>query len=119
MAPAALASARGRCGSFPRWTVGWACKAWTDAAGRTIELAEFHGALMISGFLGTVISLERAVAIGRWWAYSAPALSGIAAVTLIVGAPVLAGGIFLLAGIPSHFSFRLHRRVNPRCSRSF
>ena len=65
----------------------------------TIELAEFHGALMISGFLGTVISLERAVAIGRWWAYSAPVLSGIAAVTLIVGAPVLAGGMFLLAGI--------------------
>src|SRR3972149_1925569 len=62
-------------------------------------LAEFHGALMISGFLGTVISLERAVAIGRWWAYRAPALSGIAAVTLIIGAPVLAGGMFLLAGI--------------------
>jgi len=29
-------------------------------------LAEFHGALMISGFLGTVMTLERAVAIGRW-----------------------------------------------------
>ena len=27
--------------------------------------AEFHSALMISGFLGTVISLERAVAIGQ------------------------------------------------------
>ena len=38
-------------------------------------LAEFHGALMISGFLGTLISLERSVAIGRWWAYTAPALS--------------------------------------------
>jgi len=67
--------------------------------GGTPALAEFHGALMISGFLGTVISLERAVAIGRWWAYLAPALSAIGAVALVVGAPVFASGIFLLAGI--------------------
>jgi hypothetical protein len=62
-------------------------------------LSEFHGALMISGFLGTLISLERAVAIGRWWAYAAPAVSAIGAVTLIAGAPILASGAFLLAGI--------------------
>lgn len=61
--------------------------------------AEFHGALMISGFLGTVISLERAVAIGRWWAYTAPALSAIGAVLLIAGVPGFAAGVFLLAGI--------------------
>jgi hypothetical protein len=61
--------------------------------------AELHAALMISGFLGTVISLERAVAIGRWWAYAAPALSAIGAATLIVGAPAFASGAFLLAGI--------------------
>jgi hypothetical protein len=67
--------------------------------GDTLALAEFHGALMISGFLGTVISLERAVAIGRWWGYAAPALSAIGAAALIVGAPVFAGGAFLLAGI--------------------
>ena len=62
-------------------------------------VAEFHGALMISGFLGTLISLERAVAIGRWWTYAAPALSAIGAVALAVGAPVFASGVFLLAGI--------------------
>jgi hypothetical protein len=62
-------------------------------------LAEFHGTLMISGFLGTVISLERAVAIGRWWSYAAPTLSAIGAVALVVGAPVFASGAFLLAGI--------------------
>ena len=60
-------------------------------------LAEFHGALMISGFLGTLISLERSVAIGRWWAYTAPALSAIGAVVLIVGTPAFAGYSFLLA----------------------
>ena len=67
-------------------------------------LAEFHGALMISGFLGTVISLERAVAIGRWWAYAAPALSAIGAVALIVGAPAFASGAFLLVGIGLTFN---------------
>src|SRR5262245_50372842 len=40
-------------------------------------LAEFHGALMISGFLGTVIGIERAVAIGPWWAYLAPLCSAV------------------------------------------
>src|SRR5512139_419981 len=64
-----------------------------------VELAAFHGALMISGFLGTVITLERAVAIGRWWAYAAPVLAAVAAGALVVGAPVMAGAIFLLAGI--------------------
>ena len=67
--------------------------------GGELVLAEFHGALMISGFLGTVISLERAVAIGRWWAYAAPVLSAIGAVALIAGAPVFASGAFLLAGV--------------------
>ncbi len=45
----------------------------------------WHGALMASAFFGTLIALERAVAIGRGWAYLAPAASG-------------AGGLVLLAG---------------------
>jgi len=67
--------------------------------GGTPAAAELHGAMMISGFLGTVICLERAVAIGRWWAYAAPMLSAIGAVALIVDAPVFASGAFLLASI--------------------
>ena len=67
-------------------------------------LTAFHGPLMISGFLGTVISIERAVAIGRWWAYAAPALSAVGAVALIVGVPVFASGAFLLAGIALTFN---------------
>jgi hypothetical protein len=61
-------------------------------------LAEFHGALMISGFLGTLISLERSVAIGRWWAYTAPALSAAGAIALIAEKPTFASSAFLLAG---------------------
>jgi hypothetical protein len=43
--------------------------------------AEEHGVLMALGFLGTVISLERAVALGRPWAFAAPALAGLLATT--------------------------------------
>jgi hypothetical protein len=32
-----------------------------------------HGPLMVSGFLGTLISLERAVALGRRWPMACPA----------------------------------------------
>ena len=54
-----------------------------------------HGAVMVSGFLGTVIGLERAVALGRPWAYLAPLGAGLG------GAAVLSGiaipGLFLMA----------------------
>jgi hypothetical protein len=60
--------------------------------------AELHGALMISGFLGTLISLERAVALGRWWAYAAPMLSAAGAVALLAGTPRLGAAAFIAAG---------------------
>ncbi len=44
-----------------------------------------HGPLMVSGFLGTVIALERAVALGRLWAYAAPLASGLGGVCLLLG----------------------------------
>ena len=53
------------------------------------RLIGVHGALMVGGFFGTVIALERAVALGNRWPYVAPLLSGIAAVAMIAGAPTL------------------------------
>ena len=44
-----------------------------------------HGALMVSAFLGTVISLERAVALDRLWAYAAPLCAGIGGVLILAG----------------------------------
>ena len=57
-----------------------------DAMTRLIGV---HGALMMGGFFGTVIALERAVALGMHWPYAAPLLSGLGAVALIAGAPPL------------------------------
>lgn len=51
------------------------------------EFAAAHGALMVSGFFGTLISLERAVAFSRPWAYLAPAAAGLGGVSLLVNAP--------------------------------
>jgi len=66
-------------------------------AGATSSLAALHGAIMISGFLGTVISLERAVALGCWWAYGAPVLSSAGTLLLLAGMTPAAALAFLLA----------------------
>ena len=47
--------------------------------------AAFHGAIMTTGFLGTVISLERAVALGGRWAYAAPLASGLGTLLPLLG----------------------------------
>lgn len=57
-----------------------------------------HGPLMVSGFLGTLIGLERAVALGRRWAYAAPALTGLGALCLLAGLPTLVGAALTTAG---------------------
>ncbi|HET8777180.1 MAG TPA: hypothetical protein VFN76_05930 [Candidatus Limnocylindria bacterium] len=48
-----------------------------------------HGVLMTLGFLGTLISLERAVALGRGWGYLAPLLTGAGGLALVAGAPAV------------------------------
>ena len=60
-----------------------------------VRLTGVHGALMIGGFFGTVISLERAVALGIGWPYAAPLVSGLAAIALIADAPPLWAPILL------------------------
>ncbi len=70
---------------------GLARLGWTVPAAPS--LVAFHGPLMVSGFLGTVIGLERAVALGRLWAYIAPLATGIGALALAAGWP---GGVWLL-----------------------
>jgi hypothetical protein len=61
--------------------LGWA---WPTPR-ETFGLA--HGPLMIGGFLGTLIGLERAVALGRGWAYTAPLCSALAVLAMLLAAP--------------------------------
>ena len=51
------------------------------------RLAAGHGLLMTLGFLGTLIALERAVALGRIWGYAAPLATGLGGIAIVVGAP--------------------------------
>ena len=63
-----------------------------------IAQASLHGALTIACFFGTVISLERAVALDRGWAYAAPVCAALAGLALLAGAPLLlAQGLQVLA----------------------
>lgn len=57
-----------------------------------------HGPLMVSGFLGTLISLERAVALGQPWAYAAPLLTGLGALVLFAGGPLVAAQLLMVGG---------------------
>ena len=57
-----------------------------------------HGPLMVSGFFGTLISLERAVALGKRWAYGAPLLCGLGGAALIASVPVIIGALLIAAG---------------------
>ncbi len=49
------------------------------------DLAAWHGPLMISGFFGVVIGLERAVALGRSWTYAAPLFSALGVLATLAG----------------------------------
>jgi hypothetical protein len=56
-----------------------------------------HGIIMVLGFLGTVIALERAVALRHRWPYVAPALGGLSTVWLLAGLPRVGAAVLLTA----------------------
>ena len=55
-----------------------------------------HAALMICAFFGTVICLERAVALGGLWPYAGPAAAGAGGVLLLAGGPLPAAQLLFL-----------------------
>ncbi|MBI3446521.1 MAG: hypothetical protein HY055_14480 [Magnetospirillum sp.] len=61
------------------------------------DLMAVHGPLMISAFFGTVIGLERAVALGKVWGYGSPLFTALGGLFLIVGLPQ-AGLVLLCLG---------------------
>ena len=77
------------------------------------ELAALHGPLMLVGFLGTVIALERAVAARTPWAFLAPLGSAAGCLALLAGAPdvvgrgLMTGAVVVLCAI----YLRVHRRA--------
>jgi len=64
-----------------------------------VAAVALHGPLMICGFFGVVIALERAVAIGRGWAYLGPLLAGLGSLSAVLGATAAAAGFFVAGSL--------------------
>ncbi|MGP7960353.1 hypothetical protein ACTVCO_06025 [Sanguibacter sp. A247] len=64
----------------------------------TERLPDVHGMLMVLGFVGTLISLERAVALRRAWGFASPLLLGLGALALLSPLPLTVGRGLLTAG---------------------
>lgn len=64
----------------------------------TDRLPEVHGVLLVLGFVGTLVALERAVALGHPAGLTAPVLLGTGGLALISPAPLLTGQALLVAG---------------------
>lgn len=62
------------------------------------NLASSHGMLMVFGFIGTVIALERAVALGKPAGFAAPALLGLGGLILVSPLPQSVGKTLLMFG---------------------
>ena len=98
----------------PSWRLGWmlpaglALLAGLDAALlligvsapiTTARLPEVHGMLLVLGFVATLVSLERATALGRGYGYIAAALLGAGGIALVIDPlPLLVGKALLVAG---------------------
>jgi len=72
---------------------------WAPVAGDAgAHLPARHGMLMVLGFLGTLIALERAVALRSAWGYAAPACLGAGGLVLAAGLPATLGAVLLADG---------------------
>lgn len=69
---------------------------WAPVAAQ--RLPEVHGMVLVAGFVGTLIALERAVAAGRIWGYLAPLGLGVGGVLLITPTPLAAGRVAIIVG---------------------
>jgi len=64
----------------------------------TDRLPLVHGMVLVLGFVGTLIALERAVALGVRWGFTAPSLLGAGALLLLAPVPLAVGRLLLLGG---------------------
>lgn len=67
----------------------------------TERLPQAHGMVMVLGFVGTVIALERAVALRRRIGFAAPAMLGIGGLLVTFGAPLRLGQLLFVLGTAS------------------
>ncbi|WP_435298735.1 hypothetical protein [Timonella sp. A28] len=62
------------------------------------RLVDSHGTLLTLGFIGTLIALERSVALGRFWGYAAPTLLGTGGLLLLTPVSLIVPHACMLSG---------------------
>jgi hypothetical protein len=63
------------------------------------RLPQLHAGLMVFGFVGTFIVLERAVAARHWWGFASPAMLGLGSLVMLSPLPVQVGKGMLVVGM--------------------
>jgi hypothetical protein len=81
-------------GGLLRGGVGWP---WLPDSALPARTAVGHASLMMSGFFGTVVAIERAVAVRLYWAFTAPLTSALASLLLLAGHPAPAAWVWVYA----------------------
>ncbi|MEP6873314.1 MAG: hypothetical protein ABI887_03035 [Burkholderiales bacterium] len=76
---------------------------WSLLQGKSVvaQAASAHAALMLSGFLGMVIAIERAVAVRLRWAFGAPVAAGLGSLALLAGRFDVAAALGIVAALVS------------------
>lgn len=78
------------------------------------SLHQGHGPMIVLGFLGTLIAVERAVALGKGWAYTSPTAAAAGGVAVVVEAPDwVAPVLAILAGVLLVAIFVAVHRIQP------
>lgn len=63
------------------------------------RLATLHAPLLVFGFIGTLVTMERAVALRQWWGFLTPILLGFGMLATLTPLPLLVGQLMLTAGL--------------------
>jgi hypothetical protein len=93
--------------------VGLRRAGWALPLAPGLALAD-HAALLVSGFLGTLIGLERAVALRIAWTFLAPALSGLGGLSLLSGVSrTLPAALFTAASVALTLAYLRVVRLQP------
>lgn len=101
------------------FVAGWAGLARLGlVAGPPGPATVHHGALIVSGFAGTLIGLERSIVLQRRWGILAPLGSAVGTGALVLGAPAALAVAGVLAGAVAFVAVALAGGpVSPRWSR--
>ncbi|MGM7697341.1 hypothetical protein [Microbacterium sp. A84] len=63
------------------------------------RLPAVHGIVLVLGFVGTLIALERATALGRWYGFVAPGMLGLGSLLILIDSvPLTVGKGVLVVG---------------------